>query len=279
MPTCPTCLAMLEESGFQRSALAERLMAIKQTGSQNAAPDESAEHADPFFILNFFPELILLDKDYEGRRHPVRCTLCRSRRQPAGKIFSLDKPKAAVVNHFVRQHIMSQTHIAKMAGSTLEEQPDMPDVPDVPAEAKKPCEGANLMADNCWVSVYKQEIQLWVQHACLESSFFALHDYSWSVETGCLVAKSRSCKKLIPTSSQHSACPECRRDTFLKSCLRNVIRFAKKYHMALLLKARLFQPVWQADALVQEIIGTAVYKRHHEQYDPLMALGNTELQS
>ena len=265
---------MLAEAGFEPATLAAKLEALTDDQPEGAfeqilkkrraafwarqgeEPDIFKESENPFFILQYFHEIELLQDGYQGRRHPARCKICTSRRQPLGRVFNLDKPKSKVVKHFLAQHVLSAQHIQHVrALETPLPEPEQA----ANQEERRPCEGCDVTGPGCWVAVYSVEIKLWVHYASLDTGF-ALHDYKWCVRLGRLVVKSRSCDGTATAGTVDGCCKACRSDVFLKSIVRNVVRFAKKWHLARVLKARLFKRQAEVTEVVETLKSSVLYK-------------------
>ena len=147
-----------------------------------------------------------------------------------------------------------------------------------PRKSPVDCQGIVLTDPSCWASAYNEELRLWAQHGNVGSNF-TLHSYEWCLKTETLRAVSRSCEKqFVPVRAQ-TACQACLSDDLIKSCLRCVVRFAKKFWMAKLLRARLYGADGEETALAEDVQNTALFRMHGEQMKAVMQLKTDELQA
>ena len=199
-----------------------------------------------------------------------------------GKIFNLNRPERTSVD-FLKQHVMSAAHQRNLAGSAADTEPGQlfqPEAETAVPLRKSPvdCQGIVLTDPSCWASAYNEELRLWAQHGNVCSNF-TLHSYEWCLKTETLRAVSRSCEKqFVPVGAQ-TACQACLSDDLIKSCLRCVVRFAKKFWMAKLLRARLYGADGEETALAEDVQNTALFRMHGEQMKAVMQLKTDELQA
>lgn len=92
--------------------------AAKATEEGEDAPDaeeEEEEEADPFaFARALYPVIQLLEPGEFGKAFPYRCTICKTKTWPEGKVGDCVEAKASSVKFFVAQHINCISHQNKL---------------------------------------------------------------------------------------------------------------------------------------------------------------------
>ena len=122
--------------------------------------------------------------------------------------------------------------------------------------------------------VHKAEFGLWASFANLEAS--AKHEYWKDANTASWHVRSHSCKKTVEENQNKSrqVCDECFKLTKSKSIVRMPLRFAKKFHAAELLNAKVFEGDEVVETVMKAIKASNLYKRDKATMDQLLGPGN-----
>ena len=220
----------------------------------------------------FEPHLVLLPLGSHNKKVPYRCLICTSVKQPEGKVGECKQMTPGSVRHFMQQHVDSEGHERSLrsGGGCIQEHPRN----SVPCEAidlAHPMEGSIL-------HVHKAEFRLWASFANLEAS--AKHEYWKDANTASWHVRSHSCKKTVEENQNKSrqVCDECFKLTKSKSIVRMPLRFAKQFHAAELLNAKVFEGDEVVETVMKAIKASNLYQRDKANMDQLLALGTGQLQ-
>lgn len=75
---------------------------------------DDADVTDWQEYVSLHPTIELLPAGSFAKNLPYRCTACRTRAWPSGKVNDFCAPKLKIVKHFLKQHLTSLTHIRNM---------------------------------------------------------------------------------------------------------------------------------------------------------------------
>ena len=144
---------MLSDHGFVAEELQARIKANITSAREEASQQEETADAnqeqppeqqpldetdetetiDPFaFAKTLSDEIELLPPGTLGRKYPYKCLVCRTRRQPSGKVGDLTCAKPHAVKYFLQRHIESTQHQLNLHKQRQASQGD--DAPDVPCQ-------------------------------------------------------------------------------------------------------------------------------------------------
>ena len=136
-PTCEVCAKMLKDKGFNREDMMKMVDAAtdaSQVSPMSQAfntlrkrleggelqhveePEEIKTSDDVSILIHKYgqaPFMKALELGSEGRRVPIRCLACRTKKQPEGKIFEGSSLNKAVIKHFLRQHCGGDEHLGR----------------------------------------------------------------------------------------------------------------------------------------------------------------------
>ena len=278
---CQACERILVDSCFSFETMQNHIAnaldddidsPVKKTkGSDGEQAEVEKEQPDPMEYLRKFPYLQLLQPGDFGKRCPLRCTLCKSKKQPLGKNFELDQLKYYSVKHFVDQHADSSLHQQNAAAHAEGRLGTIGEVD---------CEGLDV--NNSEIAghlyIYRDLFAKWASMANLNK--LAKHTYWYNGNTSAWCIRSASCTRKVPSQSDedHAVCRECRKLGGAHSVTRSITRFGTKYYFARLLSARLFQGKKASEKVEAEIKNSPLYKRDSKRLDELLKLKNGQLQ-
>lgn len=256
----------------------------------NPDPQEDAgedHETDIDEILRKYRFLELLEADSFGKCQPVRCTVCRSARQPSGKVFECVSLKPKQFLNFVKQHCRAPGHIAAVARKVASEKGLAVGMEEEEADplhdtdALVPCKGASLTHGGDKVSSFRDEILLWAQMTLLASKF-SKHTYSLDIAKQEVTVHHESCERLTCKPVKDEVRPACKAcsDARLKDvALRSAIRMKIKHFAASLLQSKLFHSEEKTLTLVSEIKKTQLYICASKRLDDIVAMDLVKLQN
>ncbi len=243
------------------------------------------------YVKKFSPIIRLLEPEALGEGFSFQCTVCKTRRQPQGKISQIVGSKAANIKYYIDSHIGGQTHQQKM-NAHLEAQsqtkdeaeckkdPTLKEDPDAVQE-RVPCEAISTGDPSAQLlHTHKGECELWAKFAKLDFSI-ATQKHAYELRmNGDLIIRSGSCEKMCTSrpGEQRQICRCCLSVVAGRSVLKKVIDFALSYWLALILHARLFLPKADVNEHMSDLKLTMLHQRYKEQVDKYLAVTNVELQ-
>ena len=153
---CKSCSTLLVQCKFDQAAMEAEVIKAMQAEAPGHDPEEApekpsgasgqpdqdqdhdqpdAEPEDPMeWVKSLEPVIVQLPPGTHGRKFPFRCTICKTRRQPDGKLLEGVKGNGSSIRGFLQKHIDTPTH-----QGNLETYNAMPpgneDVAEVPCEA------------------------------------------------------------------------------------------------------------------------------------------------
>lgn len=233
-PPEETCLALVVYD--------PKVAAAAQT-EQSPGPEK---REDPFGYVREFSFLQILPVGSYDKRVPIRCLLCRSAKQPEGKVYECSSIKYKMIKHFTVQHCSSATHLAAVARqfrrSDQDDEDDAKGQP-VPVEAGDHDlvvrEGISLTKVDKF-SALKDVLVHWAR---VTKAPTQKHSYKFVIATEELIMHHEKCEKLVvrPAEGCRAVCTKCEDPQMCAPSLKSALRFGCKYWGALLLHARLFK--------------------------------------
>eukprot|EP00435_Cladocopium_sp_Y103_P027143 s4175_g6.t1 len=218
----------------------------------------------------FEPHITLLPLGSHNRMVPYRCSLCITAKQKEGKVGECKKLTPGSVRHFLQQHVDSYGHQQALRSGGLE----------VVAGETVPCEALDLSfpMEGSMLHAFKAEFGLWASFANLEAT--AKHSYWKDGNSGSWHVRSKDCKNEVEQNLNKSrqVCDECMKLTKSKSIVRMPLRFAKKFHAAELLNAKVFEGDEVVESVLKSIKETNLYLKDQQNMDQLLALPTGQLQ-
>lgn len=318
MPDCDACVAMLADYGFDMETLQqslkgnpgsagmERWKKLRQEWSATDLPSfddgaadvelssctdlvlydpdvaqgQAASDQDPFAILKENPFLQLLPLNTHDRRVPIRCRVCKSRKQPLGKVFEAHAVKANVVENFVHQHCVRPGHLANLARWVQNGTGDPGLSGDRGGGKSVPCVGMSLTMDGSRFGQLRSELMLWAR-MCKLSAEFGKHRYVVDMGREDLTVFHESCDKVVKeqlVGTARAVCKKCQDWRLGCSASQSAVRFSIKYWGAKLLQARLFKSEEVVQSLIQEMKSRSLYQQYPTKVDDVCAMSLFDLQ-
>ena len=300
--SCPICTKSLESRSFDPEELCRRFEdALKEDAAQEANQPEEADEerpeplpledgeapganipqqqqdqdeVDPFrYARKFEAYMDLLEPGSHGKRYPMRCRLCKSRKSPQGKIFELSEPRHRCVKHFIDQHVDGVIHVQNLAN--IQEIPDQP----MPEVHQVPCEGFCLEDESKGsLKECTLEFQLWTSFSNFQR--YARRKYWQDATSNTWFIRAQSCTKecVQPPGQRRPMCNECFKLSTSKGICKTVMKFAQKHFAATLLNARLFQGIEAANEIIAKMKETRTYMRDPSTVGNLIELAPAKLQ-
>ena len=276
--SCKSCLEFLTSVGVCAEELPKILAGEKVEAAPNAKEESKEEPSDakaaqlekwddPMdWVRSLAPVLTVMPPGYQGRAVPVRCNVCRSKRQPDGKLIDLTTTsKARTIYHYVQQHLSGQMHTQNCE--------KVKPKPEIKQEEPQAYGGLRLLDKSLSaVAAYKAEFEIWAMRK--PQARFAKHQYWRDASSGEWHVRHSACKAVDPKG----VCPECRKLGGRRAVLQVVLKFAFKYTAAKPLSARLFGGEGELNRLTEEIKGGNLYGCHQTKMDRIMSLTDGELQ-
>lgn len=208
-----------------------------------------------------------------------RCHICKSVRQPEGKVNRLGKGILKDVKFFLGQHFQCSTHIANL--KRISEASN-------PVSEKKKCEGYCISDPRSpgVLKDYLEEYKLWVSHSPLQSATGTKHSHTCDLTKGQYQVRHGDCELEFDyekSSANESldeplCCPRCASLGDRSRIAKVVVRFALKYYAAILLRQRLFASKEEALETAKQISETYFGQKHKVQWGKITVLKNVELQ-
>ncbi|CAK9004757.1 Hypothetical protein SCF082_LOCUS8319 [Durusdinium trenchii] len=252
-------------------ALESGLDCRQDFATRDQADQSEAEEETPEDWLMKFDFLEVLQPGDYGRKAPVRCKLCTSRKQPNGKVLEVHVMKIKSVKHFLGQHFSSSSHQKNLA---IHEGRDALD-----QGLRVKCPGIDVDDKDCagHLYTYREEFKLWVQMSNLKE--LAKHSYSFDASKGTWRARASSCEEQFESQSPEDVvCKECLKLGAAHSIARHVVKFSIKYYLANLLSCRIFQGAEAVEELLAKIKANPIYLRDPPYMENLLALKTNKLQ-
>lgn len=250
-------------------------------GEEHTEEHEATEQEqDVFAIVKQNQFLQLLPFDTHDRRIPIRCKVCRTKKQPEGKIFEGNEAKKNSIDHFVKQHCRRPTHLAAL-GRVLGEAPTE-DTADSESDSERcqcPCHGYSLSTDPKYEE-FRTELATWARLTRL-SRLFGKHKYIFSVATEELTVFHDNCVGVVMAkpNSGRVMCDECAHLNVASSAVKSAIRFRVKYWAAQYFQAKLFKSPGIAESIVQQMKDSSLCRIHPARIDEVLNMPDSKLQT
>ena len=219
-----------------------------------------------------------------SKRLPIRCKVCKSAKQPDGKIFEGHEYKLAIIKHFVGQHCDGATHIANMAKRAARQQIDAPEVADGSRDpiAMVACTGQSLTSHiDERMNLFKSELVEWARSTKLAKSL-KRHTYTFNASAEDLTVKHESCSQVVVkplNDDQRPMCENCADPRLGHQALKSAIRFALKHWAARILESRLFKSDEHVEMTLRAFRNTHLYRTQEAKSEELVNLSNDRLQA
>ena len=247
-------------------------------------PVQADEQVDIWQIVKEMRCLQVLERDTHGKRNPVRCLACKSKKQREGKIFEIPVRSKKNIDFYVKQHCRTSKHIASVQnwirqhGSAPDDDNDDSNNDEQPPE-KVPCVGFSLTNPGTKVSEMAEELRLWARNTNLISRL-TQHEYVWKLATEELIVFNKKCLKIVQKTpgKEKNICSACHDHTIIKTAIKNATRFAHKHWAARILHARLFRSEQAAAELEKEFKQTNFFNARRETMEQLLEKSKADLQ-
>lgn len=298
-PECNVCKEILVASSLDVATVASSLADKRETDDAKDAtdgkdaadtpgepakeatkkPDDQKQSEDPEG-LEFSKSMEYLQKlaptiqivMQVGEIVKYRCVVCKTRKQPAGKLNKIPKMNLKSVKFFMQQHLNSATHIAAENGARL--QADLDTQPAVECPGLCVAEAVNTV-----LYIYREEFKVWSTHTKLNCPMTS-HTYWADLNREKFWVRHKNCERNFRrTLANESCCSECFSLSQPTKLVKQVIRFITKFYAAQLLQKRLFCTAAETSEWVQQIQTTSFGLNCRKMWDALVALENYELQN
>ena len=207
---------------------------------------------------------------------PVRCMLCRSRKQPQGKVVDAVSGKQADINFFLGQHVGGDTHqklhaqyLASKINASLEE----------PKPAKVKCQGVSFADDSCGaLKGYEEHFKVWLswKSACPE---LRKHNYIYQdADDAYQIVHGDCLEECDPRPGRRNTCEKCMALASKDGLRKVVILSAMKKFAADHLHCRLFQSEEVLKTLEAKMKNDVLYLRHRERVTKIIKWKTWQLQ-
>ena len=217
------------------------------------------------YIGQFSPTIEFID----GTPPKYRCTLCKTRAQPTGKVGSLVKMDLKTVMHFLSQHLTTDTHYANLrkleAGS----------LPGITVSCPGYCVSDPRSAGA--LKNWAEEFRVYATHSSLSMS--CKHSFWCDFSVDKWFVRSHDCEQTTvqPPPPGIPCCKKCEALGKHNDVLKRVSRFCAKYYAALLLRDRLFASEEELQA-TEEMFGKTHFAKHAKAWGDIVGFSNAELQ-
>ena len=240
----------------------------------DARADFEKFRGDPWALMSSMkPIITLLPPGTANKALPFRCNICKSRRNPDGKLCDLVSGTWKSVYYFLHQHIDRPVHQGNLAAYVAESEGTSTRVVE--------CEGLCIddpLVGRCLYR-YREEFKLWTEYANFKERG-TKHVYWRLASEDVWFVRSSSCDKSCQyvEGRRHQVCERCFNLGDAKSIVRSPIKFAMKFAAAQLLCSRVFGSEVELAERLKEIESSALYKGFSKQMSTLIKLSTPKLQ-
>eukprot|EP00435_Cladocopium_sp_Y103_P055676 s553_g18.t1 len=210
---------------------------------------------------------------------PVRCTVCKSKKQPLGKVVDAVKLRAKDFKHFLSQHCKTDLHLKMMAKIRQESmREEIPDPDPVRCEAFVLREEEE---EDTKLSVLRKNLLEWIswQGDCE----LRRHSYSFKTDSRgkIFTIRHEDCQQQVVVKCPEDVpiCKECQKIGDQKGIIRTVLKHVRKKFAAELLHAKLFVSDEKVEQMKDDMKKDPVYKPHSQFFDLIMNFRTHELQT
>ena len=156
------------------------------------------------WLRTLAPTCTVLPAGSFGRKYPVQCNICKTKKQPTGKIIELVQMTVDSARYYIGQHYKSGQHQRAMQDIQHEED-------NAITVERSQCEGLSISDSEQArkLHTYQAEFRIWAMHSNFEGS--ARHSYTQSATEGDWNVRSQHCLKETPTRPgfEHQVCSKC----------------------------------------------------------------------
>lgn len=141
----------------------------------------------------------VLPAELHRQKFPMLCKLCKSRRQPGGKVFDAVHGTPVKAHWFLMQHLQCATHLKQLAAREAEGVRAKMD------ECGPPCQGMDLSQDWCPLKPIAHHFKT---HLAFQSgaSEFKKHSFVYMEATDSYIIRHTACLKVQPALSGGGRC-------------------------------------------------------------------------
>ncbi len=226
------------------------------------------------YVKTLEPYITLLPCGTYSKRVPYRCTVCKTKKWPSGRVGEASEMKLSVVQHFIGNHVKSSTHYRNLKQSEC--------VSEAPG-VSHPCQGMSIQDEFSGGCLYQfqDEFRLWATFTnfadCSKHKYIRdVQDDSWTIHhADCLQDVSENKGK----PCQRHICQKCLDLGGRNSIVRNCVRFAIKYWAAKFLCCKMFQGDKMLQELILKIKATKLYGNQKKPLDNIMNAEMPRLQT
>ena len=260
-----------EDQGDDEDELLSSLGPKKRKMKKERRDPQVEENLCKAYVATLEPVITLLPRGTHDKKVPYKCSVCTSPKWPLGKVGECNQMQLISVQHFIRKHLASPSHIKACQKSEIGEQ----------EENRVSCVGI-CTGDETGGKFFelREEFHLWASHSNLADH--GKHSYSQVENSNDWIVVAEGCKGQVKESEvldgSRAACACCLDMGRQRSLQRTVQKFWWKYHAALLLSAQLFQGEKATAALKNNMQKSAMYKSIPSQVDQLFKLEAVDLQ-
>ena len=226
---CPTCMELLEQCNFNPEDLqtvvdaflagtfnesnmfpvsaAPSLDASQESQndevSQNPAVAKPSRAAAVAWLHTLSPMMTLLEPGTHGKKYPIRCNWCKTKKFKEGKVLELAFMREPVVKHFVLQHCRSVRHQRRKEA----EQGSADNVIQI---VRAPCQGLCVADEQARkLHLNQADFNLWAEHSNFDGC--AKHKYFRDPNNGAWTVRSYECLQVSPQRAgfDRVVCTKC----------------------------------------------------------------------
>lgn len=209
---------------------------------------------------------------------PVKCTICKSRKQKGGKVIDAVSLKREDIKQYLKQHCRGLNHLkaaARAAAGQVGSQPGPAPEPDVYV----PCRGLCFSDPSSGALCdFEHHFKQWLSWKS-QGSEFQKHTYKFDAGKKTWEVKHSDClEKCKAIGGTRPVCQTCMKLTHKDSLRQQLVTCAIKKFGAELLHARLFKSDQEIKLLQDAMKADVVYHRHAEKADKIINYKDAELQ-
>lgn len=300
-PKCQVCVSLLSHHSITSAMLEDHCVketqaapAGKEKGNgEEGLPDIDKKNGEECEELTEYEKCVqyvkkfsdMVDLIEDDGRLKYRCKVCITRHQSEGKVNKLgSKPVLKTVRYYLQQHLSSATHVANL--KELEElQEGQKRMNSTGPSITTKCPGY-CVSDPSSPGIlmeYIEEFKLYLNHSRL-LNHQTKHKYWCDMTTDQWFVRHVACpvEFEIPLEGFQedtpTICPKCCSLGLPRGIVRGTIRFATKYHAAILLRNRLFGSEEDLQDSLAAVKASTFGVRQCKLWQDIVALSNIELQ-
>ena len=206
---CEVCQSLLKSHHFQAEGLEKTIQSVlagererasaanqnedKEPAQKNTQNGDDAEDnpsnflAAQAYLKTLEPYMVALEPGTHGKKFPIRCTVCRCKKHPEGKVLELSVMRPNPVKHFTRQHIGKcdkHRRGMKMLEEAASNKVVVPKVDCAALRVEDEDQGGHL-----WQ--FRGEFKLWAEYSNFEGC--AKHKYFQQDNGGAWFVRAANC--------------------------------------------------------------------------------------